>query len=393
MIIVKKILLVDDEAQILRSLYRIFIDTDYEVFTAETGMDALTILEEETIDLIISDMRMPFMDGYQLLSVVKEKYPKILRVILSGYADEKIVLKALQQNIAKIYLFKPWNNTDLLNLINQMFETEEMLTSNELKLLINNLEDLPALESTHQRIIQLIEDDADIEQISKVIEQDQSVSTQVLHIANSAYYGVKTGSLNQAISFLGLQNIRNITLSTSIMNVKGISGAEDGSLEKFWKHSFLTNKLFMYIYSRHLHAKLPEVATSAGLLHNIGEVFMLNYLSKDYIKQRRKAQEEGISILEFEQQMFKVTHQQVGGYLLRWWELPFPIVEAALFHHNPLDSRIVNKELISAVHIAQKYAWDILRYPQLTEFYPEIFEEMGLDQHEFEDDLRDMAWG
>lgn len=101
----KKLLFVDDERKILSSLNRLMIDVDYEILTAESGQEALEILEEEPdIDLIISDMRMPYMTGYELLSIVKQRYPKVIRVILSGYTDEKIIYKALQENVAKIYL-------------------------------------------------------------------------------------------------------------------------------------------------------------------------------------------------------------------------------------------------------------------------------------------------
>jgi len=369
----KTILLVDDETQILKSLLRLFIDTDYDIFTAENGEEALKILETEAIDLIISDMRMPAMDGYQLLYKVKEKYPKVIRIILSGQADEEIVLKAIQKNIAKIYVFKPWDNDEFMNMVDQIFETEVIFESKDLMLLINNLENLPTIASSYQKIIKMIEDEKAINDISKEIERDQSISTQVLRIANSAYYQVKTGAVKQAVSFLGLQNIKNITLATSIISPVGISAEGKGQIEELWEHSFLTNKLLIYIFRSHLHKELPEIASSAGLLHNIGVVLMLNYLSEDYMLLMKNAEIKGLNLLQSEQEVFKVTHQEAGGYLLRCWGIPFPIVEAALFHHHPLDEKIINKELVAAVHIAQKYAWDI----------------MG-NQQKFENDLSEM---
>ena len=383
----KTILLVDDETQILKSLLRLFIDTDYDIFTAENGEEALKILETEAIDLIISDMRMPAMDGYQLLYKVKEKYPKVIRIILSGQADEEIVLKAIQKNIAKIYVFKPWDNDEFMNMVDQIFETEVIFESKDLMLLINNLENLPTIASSYQKIIKMIEDEIAINDISKEIERDQSISTQVLRIANSAYYQVKTGAVRQAVLFLGLQNIKNITLATSIISPVGISAEGKGQIEELWEHSFLTNKLLIYIFRSHLHKELPEIASSAGLLHNIGVVLMLNYLSEDYMLLMENAEIKGLNLLQSEQELFKLTHQEAGGYLLRCWGIPFPIVEAALFHHHPLDEKIINKELVVAVHIAQKYAWDIMEKQQLTEFYPEVFEKLGLDQQRFESDI------
>lgn len=119
----RRILFVDDEIQILKSLTRAFINTDYQIFTANSGADALSILKNQEVDMIVSDMRMPDMDGYELLYKVKNDYPEIKRVILSGYADEKLIYKALQQNIAQHYVSKPWKNDKLIELINQIFKT------------------------------------------------------------------------------------------------------------------------------------------------------------------------------------------------------------------------------------------------------------------------------
>ena len=88
----KKILFVDDEAQILKSIRRLFMDTEYEVITAESGSEALDILANNKIDLIVSDMRMPNMSGYELLREVKRRFPHIVRIILSGLLKKESYL-------------------------------------------------------------------------------------------------------------------------------------------------------------------------------------------------------------------------------------------------------------------------------------------------------------
>ena len=74
----KRILFVDDEIQILRSITRLFMDTEYEVLTAESGADALDLLEAEQVDVIVSDMKMPKMTGYELLNQVKKRFPIVI---------------------------------------------------------------------------------------------------------------------------------------------------------------------------------------------------------------------------------------------------------------------------------------------------------------------------
>lgn len=379
----KKILLVDDEIQILKALSRAFFDTEYDIYMAQSGEEALEILENTKINLVISDMKMPFMDGYELLSKIKQKYPKTIRIILSGYTEEKTIIKAIIKNIAKVYIFKPWNNDDLIHCVEQLFFIENLLNSNNLLVLINNLDSIPTISLNHRNILSLIETDEDIKIISDEIEKDLAISTNLLHVANSALYGVKTGSVKQAVTYLGLQNTKLLITSTSIINSINSSN-KNSNFEKLWDHSLLTNKILSLIYEKFLKKKLPETCLSAGLLHNIGILTMNHELTDKYISTDNICD----NLLKLEKEEFGVTHQEVGGYLLSWWELPFPIVEAALFHHNPFDDAILNKELVLSVHIAQKYAWEFLNEPIITPFYPETFVALKIEQYEFEERLK-----
>lgn len=355
----KKILFVDDEAQILKSLLRLFMDTEYEIITAESGEAALKILEKEEINMVVSDMRMPNMDGYTLLTRVKELYPGIMRMVLSGYSDEKVVFRALQKNIAKLYMFKPWENDKLLDIIVQMFETEEILKSSNLLLLINNIENLPTIKANYQRIMQLIDNDADISMIVSEIEKDASIATKILHVANSAYFGAKTGSVKQAVSYIGLNNTRSLILSTSIIDTMSNTGAAGKYIEKIWQHAFISNKLMNFIFERHLNKKLPENSASAGLLMNIGVVFFLKYYKDKYLNIFIDSVKRTLSITELERETFKVTHCEAGGYLLKWWEFPYAIIETALYHHDPMNEKIIHKEIVCAAHIASNYASEL----------------------------------
>jgi YesN/AraC family two-component response regulator len=111
------ILFVDDEKQILKAIKREFFDSEYEIVTADSGQAALDIMEQTKIDLIITDMRMPEMDGYELLRRVKETYPSTRRIILSGYADENIIKDALNNGLTEFYLFKPWGSREIITAI------------------------------------------------------------------------------------------------------------------------------------------------------------------------------------------------------------------------------------------------------------------------------------
>lgn len=376
----KNLLFVDDERQILKAINRIFIDTTYTLFFAENGEEALQVLDREKIDMIISDMRMPGMDGCQLLSKVKEQHPLVLRLILSGYAQESLVFKAIQNNLAKSYLLKPWDNQKFIETINQIFEVENIINNKYILEVINNLEEIPTIPMLYQKLCSLIERDADMKAITNIIEEDPVIAAKILHIANSAFYGVKTGSINQAILYLGLMNIKNIVLSTSVFSgllMNSVLPKEDS----LWKHSCMCNKMVSLFYEKLLGKRLPDTHMSAGLLHDIGKIALFNNFGEKYrsvIKIMDK--HEGISIIEAEKEMMSISHQEIGGYLLNWWDLPQPIIETSLFHHQPLDDRIMNKELVCIVHIADYYSWERLDNNIFSNLNKGTFEFLGISE-------------
>ncbi|WP_430883738.1 HDOD domain-containing protein [Fusibacter sp. JL216-2] len=354
----KRILFVDDEKQILRALKRLFVSSDYEVHFAESGEKALQLIESNDFDLLVTDIRMPEMDGLELLRQVKSESPLTLRVALSGYTDNKKIYSALEDNLAKLYLFKPWDNKELTSLIDRLFELEDILKDKKLLNLINNLDELPTVPDLYAELCRMVEENADIEAIAKKLEEDQSIASKLLRVANSAFYGAKTGSISQAIMYIGLINVKNIVLSNGIFTSLGI----DRDLQRMlWEHVNLTNRLMNAIYQKCLFKKVPNMFASAGLLRDIGRVIIYQYFMEEFKEALNIMKENpNKSIVEIENETIGVDHQKIGGYLLNWWEIPVPIIEAALFHHDPLNDAVMNKELVCVVHIANYYSWKML---------------------------------
>ncbi|MBN2898122.1 MAG: HDOD domain-containing protein [Clostridia bacterium] len=363
----KKILFVDDEIQILKSLKRLFRNSDYDVFFASSGKTALELLEEEEPDLVISDIRMPEMDGFEFLRYVKENYPLTLRLALSGFTDNNKIYDALESNLAKLYMFKPWDNNVLIGTIERVFALEDTLKNKNLLDRINNLDEIPSIPSLYHELNLMVERDASIEEIAKKIEQDQSIASKILKVANSAFYGAKTGSISQAIMYIGLINVKNIVLTNSIFSKYGSMSEYKQAL---WEHVNLSNKIVTLIYQKCLNKRIPNVYASAGLLHDIGKVILLHFYEEVFetTLKRMKMTENVLTSSQIELELLGLNHQQLGGYLLSWWEIPLPIVEAALYHHDPLNENIINKELVQVVHIANFFAWKYLEVNYSNEY-------------------------
>lgn len=113
------ILIVDDEENILNSLGRLLDDLGCTVFFADTGMKGLEIINDKGIHLVISDYRMPGMDGIKFLDEVKKISPETIRIMLTGYADVDLAIKAINDGEVYRFITKPWNNIELLITVNQ----------------------------------------------------------------------------------------------------------------------------------------------------------------------------------------------------------------------------------------------------------------------------------
>jgi two-component system NtrC family sensor kinase len=152
-----RILCVDDEINVLKALRRLFMDEDYDISMVESGEEGLAFLAKEpNVDVVISDYRMPGMNGVDFLQKVFERWPDTIRIVLSGYADTASVVAAI--NEGRIYKFvpKPWNDVELKNSIAKAIEmsslakenkelTRELQDSNEELMILNdNLEKLVA---------------------------------------------------------------------------------------------------------------------------------------------------------------------------------------------------------------------------------------------------------
>ena len=139
------VLCVDDEASILHSLRRVFLEEPWEMHFARSGEEGLRIVKEHEVDLILSDFRMPVMDGVKFLHEARELRPDCMRIVLSGYADINLIVTALNEGEIYRFIPKPWNDDELLHNIRKALEHHRLDQENrrlagELKELNANLE-------------------------------------------------------------------------------------------------------------------------------------------------------------------------------------------------------------------------------------------------------------
>jgi HD-like signal output (HDOD) protein len=380
----KTLLFVDRDSEVLRALRRLFFHTAYETHYTTDTAEALELLDEHRVDLLITDLHMPDVAGGTFIDVVKERFPLTLRVALTGYREEKASRAGLDDNLVKFHLFKPWDKEELLAMVDRLFELEDTLSDRKLLNIINNLEKLPTVPDLYERLNHMIEEEASINEITRMLEEDQSISSRILRVANSAFYSAKTGSINQAILYIGLLNVKNIVLSNSVFSTLVDERAKG---ERLWEHASLSNKLFHLFYNEILGKRVPDEYASAGLLHDVGRVVIINNYPDAYFDLVSRAREvEDVEYMGVEKSLIGANHAKIGGYLLNWWGIPLPIVEAALYHHDPLNPAVINKEMVAMVHLANYYSWRLLHEGTevIIAFEEAVFDRIDKKEQAFE---------
>src|SRR5882762_1609990 len=126
-----KIMIVDDEPANLRTLLRLFRQ-EYQVITAESGPEALTLLQQHDVALMISDQRMPQMTGIELMKKAVEVRPQMVKILLTGYTDIGALIESINSGLVYRYLTKPWNNDDLQTTVSRALEYYESIKSKHL---------------------------------------------------------------------------------------------------------------------------------------------------------------------------------------------------------------------------------------------------------------------
>ena len=381
----RSVLFVDDERSILKSLERLFFDSDIDALFADSGAEGLKILGNQPIDIVVSDMKMPEMDGHQFLRQVKKSFPGTTRIILSGYASENELFESIIDGSNSLYLLKPWKGEELKTTIEHIFAARDLYRNLSILEFANKLENLSMIPGIYNSVSNLIEQDADISAIANVIEGDPTVTASVLRVVNSAFYNIKTASITQAITFLGLPVVKSIVLSCGLLQSVRIH-FPPFNLQRLARHATRTNMLVSAIYAKVYGSAMPDSIATAGLLHNIGFVLFLHYFPEKYkLILQEYLNLEGQELLPvLEKERIGVTHAELGGYLLDWWALPYSIVECALFHNTPLHGSVINHQPVMAVHLASYYAWQSIlpRLPRTLE--QGVFEKIGMNQQQFE---------
>jgi len=351
-----RILFVDDEEMILKGLRRmLFASRDkWGVSFANSGERALEELEKSSYDVIVSDMRMPGMNGNQLLAEVQRRHPSVVRVILSGHADRELILESTRY--AHQYLSKPCEEGELKSTLERCCHVRSLLQEESLVQLVSSLTTIPSLPVLYTELLEVVGSNSwTLRDVGAVIAKDIGMTAKVLQLVNSPFFGLTRhiADAEDAVSYLGIDTIKALVLSVKVFSQFDQETIGGLSVERIARHDMNTGMLARLIATAE-GAPEPTVdhAFLAGTLHDAGRLILAANRPKAYAEVLSLVKGEGLETCEAELKVIGSTHAQVAAYLLSIWALPQPIVEAVAHHHAPSECPADSFTPLTAVHVA-----------------------------------------
>jgi response regulator RpfG family c-di-GMP phosphodiesterase len=306
------ILCVDDEPNILSSLRRLFRTKGYQVLVAESGKAGLALLETESVDLVISDMRMPEMDGAKFLEQVRVRWPDTVRLLLTGYSDISSIIDAINRGEIYRYITKPWDDNDIVLIVRHALERQ-------------------ALEQEKKRLEALtLSQNEELKTLNASLEAKVEARTAELRIANESLLG--------ANEKLKSSFVTSIKVFSTLIEMRG------GSLAG---HSRRVADLSRRIgFQLKLDNKQVQEIFVAGLLHEIGKVGFADELLNTPVPMMITRQLDAYRkhTVRAEQLLMPLQDLQgaaeiIGAQLERFDGAGFP--ERLLEHNIPIGARIL----------------------------------------------------
>ncbi len=228
-----KVLFVDDEVNALSSFKRLFFNSnDIEVLTAKNSGEALNVLNCNDVDVVVSDVRMPHLSGSDFLKYIKDKYPSVLRILITAYADIPTTIDAINRGEVYRFLTKPWNDDDLKTTIRKALEYVELKKRNEelSKVLWSKNRELNILNKNLER------------EVKKRTAQIQKINSRLIKMNNV----LKQNFEEVVVLLTGIVSLLNKELSAHSKRVAGLCralckeiGLDDDELKTITNAAFL----------------------------------------------------------------------------------------------------------------------------------------------------------
>ena len=298
------------------------------------GEEALAILAREPCDVVVTDMRMSGLDGAQLLERVRDQYPGVVRIVLSGYCEMEATLRAVK--VTHQFIQKPADGERLRQAIDRACGLTSVLKDETIRKVVGALGVLPCMPRVATALMRALDDgNVGISEVGRIISQDVAISAKVMQLVNSAFFGrmQQVTTIQSAVSFLGVDVLKQLVVTAEIFRAFQPAEAAVGfSLAAFQDHAHVAARIAGRLP---LSCRAAQTATVASLLHDVGKLVLASLLARQFQQALREAEARGLPLHVTEEELLGASHAEIGAYLLGLWGLPPAIVSAVARHHHP----------------------------------------------------------
>lgn len=336
------VLFVDDEPAILSGLKNLFRrDRDrWDIVVAQSGEQALQELEKRPFTVVVSDMRMPGLDGASLLTAIKERSPSTVRIMLSGQADRDSIVRALPA--LHQLLSKPCDAAVLRGVLERSMHLESLPIDDDVRGRIGRLATVPSTRAIFNRMTEALAGSTSTAEIAEIVRQDPAITAKVMQLVNSGYFGAgrATSSIEHAVQFLGVERLRHLVSSASV--VVAANDPNNGH-ERVRAASVRCAELATQL----LGVDKNHEVYVAALLHDIGCLILAADGDTAHLLETCAAAESSSGT---------TTHAEIGACLLGIWGIPKRIVDLVRSHQRPATAPAELQRMAAAIHVAAAYS-------------------------------------
>jgi HD-like signal output (HDOD) protein len=306
------VVFVDDEPAVLNGIERMLFSqrVPWDVYCIPDPEEALELISRVAVDVVVADLKMPRIDGAELLGRVRQIHPHAIRIVLSAANEPDLLRRAF--HVAHGFLPKPCAAQELVAQVERGHQLRRMLGDDDLRRIANDVGALPAAPGCYLELAGLLDDPAvAATAIAKVVGRDPALAAKVLQLCNSAYFsaGRPIADIPAAVVRLGFDTMRQIVLLTEVY--AGVGG-EAASIQRCQRRAALAAAL---VPAFGADPPSTDLARVAALLAGIGDLLLSR-------RQHPGPIQSG-------------TGPALGAYLLALWNLPMTVVEAVALRDEP----------------------------------------------------------
>ena len=317
----RRILFVDSELNVLNGLRRMLrrMRDQWDMRFESTSEEALAALSAKPFDVMVTDLSMADINGRHLLDEAMRLHPKVIRIALSGHSDQRRILSV----VASVHQFlaKPCKPDQLKATVARACALRRLLRDDKLRRLVGGLGTLPSVPALYTRLVQALRDEhASLPDIGRVIGEDVAMTGKVLQLVNSAFFGLprKVISAEDAVTLLGVDNIRALVLSAHVFDRCGCDARHRAVTESLQRHSLAIGNMARSIartVRRDTH--FVNEVFMAGLLHDVGKLVLLTRATDQFLGAAAQARRQG----RLPHEVRQVGAGAVGALRIRFLQL------------------------------------------------------------------------